>query len=790
MITIFNDLFKTDTPFFKEIDEVLELIRDNPNKEFIKRIRITEDKKEKNELKKKLKCIVFAGKFSKRSAINIVEQSGFACLDFDGYESFTKAVAAKNDLKKNEYIYSAFISPSGKGIKAIIRIPLGISDYKAYYEAICETFDSKIDEKTKDISRICYESYDPDIYINKDAKTWMLKKEFTEVTRTNSYPDYFKIDGASDKIDVIQKWFNKKFTLNVGEINSNLFKLACALNKAGMQQSECESMINNFYTNGDKKTEVKNIVASAYKNTAEFDTLTLIDNNKLEKARRILTSGDQKKAKRKLSREGLSEDQIDDILEYDFEDDLLEFWDTDKNGKIQLNDFKFKLFLENRGFFKVQLNEKEYTFVKVYNNVINEVSEIAIKDFVLNYVEQIDIKVYNFFARATAKFSEAYLNQLSTRELTMLRDTAEDSYLFFENKIAKVNKDKIEFINYIDCGGLVWKKNIIPRAITITDGVSDFKKFINNVCNKDKERILALETAMGYLLSTYKKQNEGVAIILYDETYDDNPSGRTGKTVLSKALGELRKTTTLNGKEFDNKGQFPYDTVNLDDNILCFDDLTRKFEFEALFSVITGDLTLNKKNLQPIVVPYAQSPKILFTSNYILKGEGDSHDARKVEMELYRHYNGGFQPVDDFGKLFFSIEWEDSDWNNFYSYMIRCMQTYFNTGLIRPELKSGKVRKLVAVTNDDFMFFCDNKNWDEDTVYYTKDIMRNFEFDEDTGDYPARMNTKWFGKWLSAYFEFKGWEKIDRKVQGQRGFNLKGDGVVKTQEQEILDVAI
>ena len=103
-----------------------------------------------------------------------------------------------------------------------------------------------------------------------------------------------------------------------------------------------------------------------------------------ETLKEILKKGVQK-AKREFRKDGLTDSDIEEVIDFDFEDDFLIFWDTDKNGKLSLNDYKFKLFLENRGFYKVQLNEKEFTFVKVYNNVINEVNEIHIKDFVLNY---------------------------------------------------------------------------------------------------------------------------------------------------------------------------------------------------------------------------------------------------------------------------------------------------------------------------------------------------------------------------------------------------------------------
>lgn len=778
-VTIFNDLFVTDTPFTVEIGEALELIKNNPEKDFINKIRTLEDKSERNKLKQKLKCILFSGTFSKRKAINVVEHSGFACLDFDDLED---AEAFKEELKQNNYIYSAFISPSGNGVKALVKIPAEINNHKKYYEALCETFETKLDDKTKDISRVCYESYDPTLWVNEDSKTWVLKKEFTEVTINNDYPEYFKIKEVNTKVDVIQKWFNKKFTLNVGEINNNLYKLACALNKAGMSQSDCEFLINNEYSNGNKADEINKLIASAYKNTSEHNTLTLIDDTKVNKAREITKKGNAK-AKKELKRNGASDEEIEDILEFDFEEDFLIFWD-ERKGKIELNDFKFKLFLENRGFYKVQLNEKEFTFVKVYNNIISEINETMIKDFVLQHVEQIDLNVYNFFARATARFSENYLNQLSTRELTMLRDNEENSFLFFKNKIIKISKDSIEYIDYIDCGGLVWKKNIIPHSFEFSTTKSDFESFINNVSNQDAERKLMLECSIGYLLNTYKKQNEGVAIILYDETLNDNPSGRTGKTVISKAVGQLRKTTTLNGKEFNTKGQFPYQTINLDDNILVFDDLTRTFKFEELFSLITGDLTLNKKNLQPIVIPYAESPKILFTSNYILSGTGDSHDARKVEIELYRHYSKSFEPKDDFGKLFFSIDWNKKDWDAFFSYMIGNMQRYFNNGIIKTELASGKTRKMISNTNEDFFDFCENDyKWDENTHYTTKKIFE--QYNDGAREVPRNMTMNWFGRWISMYVDFKDWKREDIKSNGLRTFKIKGIGQEELITEEI-----
>jgi hypothetical protein len=437
-----------------------------------------------------------------------------------------------------------------------------------------------------------------------------------------------------------------------------------------------------------------------------------------------------------------------------------------------LNDYKFKLFLENRGFYKVQLNEKEFTFVRVYNNIINETNETNIKDFVLNHVVDVDMHVYNFFAKSTSKFTENYLNQLSTKELAMVRDTENESFLFFKNGVLKITKDKTELIDYINIGGFVWEKNIIEHNYFENKNQSDFEKFINNISNKNEKRKLIIETAIGYLLNNHKKQDEGLAIVFYDETLNDNPSGRTGKTLISKALGQCRKLVTLNGKEFNNKGQFPYQTINLDDNIICFDDMERSFKFESLFSIITGNLVLNKKNLQPIEIPFSKSPKILFTSNYILSGTGDSHDARKIEIELFRHYSKSYKPINEFGKLFFT-GWNDQEWNAFFKYMVCNIQKYFVNGLLFSELKTGKTKKVIANTCEDFFDFCENEfNWKNENYYTTKEIMQNYA--DGVREMPRSMNVSWFGRWLGMYFDYKQWKREDTTYGGVRKFMILG----------------
>jgi hypothetical protein len=92
----------------------------------------------------------------------------------------------KETLSKNKYVYSVFISPSGNGLKILIKIPADPDNHKNYFNSLEKYFNSPYFDKTsKNISRVCYESYDPLIYINANSSIWdtIEEPEYKEVNR-------------------------------------------------------------------------------------------------------------------------------------------------------------------------------------------------------------------------------------------------------------------------------------------------------------------------------------------------------------------------------------------------------------------------------------------------------------------------------------------------------------------------------------------------------------------------------------------------------------------------------
>jgi hypothetical protein len=280
-------------------------------------------------------------------------------------------------------------------------------------------------------------------------------------------------------------------------------------------------------------------------------------------------------------------------------------------------------------------------FVKVTNNLIDHTSEKEIKDFILNYLQEVDdLSVSTITLQTTLDFLvRSSLPYYHTIDIYFIEDTKDSAYLYYQNCAVRITKDLIEPIDYLDLGGYVWKDHIINRKFKICDEYQcDYSIFIGNICGNDEDRIKTMEATIGFMMHGYKNLIYCPAVILNDEVISDNPEGGTGKGLFMNALSQMKKLVVIDGKAFAFEKSFPYQLVSADTQILCFDDVKKHFDFERLFSVVTEGLTLEKKNKDAIKIPFSKSPKIGITTNYAIKGSGNSFARRKWEVELHQHY--------------------------------------------------------------------------------------------------------------------------------------------------------
>ena len=250
----------------------------------------------------------------------------------------------------------------------------------------------------------------------------------------------------------------------------------------------------------------------------------------------------------------------------------------------------------------------------------------------------------------------------------------------------------------------------------------------------------------------------------------------------------MKKLITINGKDFTFERAFAYQLVSADTQIIAFDDVKKYFDFEKLFSVITEGLTLEKKNKDAITIPFEKSPKIIITTNYAIKGAGNSFARRKWELELHQHYHENFVPHDEFGKMFFT-DWDTEEWSQFDNYMVDCLQLFLNKGLIKSKFVNLKVRQLSAETCHDFIEWCGlidgavpNRNFVDGGRVSMQTLYEEFVIEYP--DYAPRakysISRTRFYRWLISYCLFKD------GVNPKHGRDASGKWIILKPIEEIV----
>ena len=160
----------------KPLEEILNDIKKGTYRTKISEIRtfLDNDKKdEAAELKKQLDAFTVSGTFSNgRSVDKIQIYSQYVILDIDKL-SILQLQEVKNTARLAVYTYAAFVSPSGNGIKIVVKVNTNKEVHKEAYKQVVDYYERAlnidIDTSGSDICRLCFVSYDDECYINNHS---------------------------------------------------------------------------------------------------------------------------------------------------------------------------------------------------------------------------------------------------------------------------------------------------------------------------------------------------------------------------------------------------------------------------------------------------------------------------------------------------------------------------------------------------------------------------------------------------------------------------------------------
>lgn len=792
-VSYFKTYLDTSPSVSKDVSFFLDRIRDGASKDIISKLRTASTEEEESALKKSLPLVCFNGHFTRRAKAGLKKSSGLMILDFDDFNSTDEAKELKETLKKDKHVFSTWFSPR-MGVKALYRIidVLNDEEFKEVYSQVKDKYPN-LDDSGKDISRMCFESYDPNIYVNLEAEVFIpevveaLTEENNDIGQVTNIPLKDQ-DVIANRLIV---WFKDKEHFDPSKRNNSIFKLASAFNNFGVSKSTALNYCMSYAKDSSKLKEVQKVIESAYKKTSSFGTQFFEDTKKKKKLTNMVLTGKKQKEIEKhfsdIDKEALATEVevIKNTVRVD------EFWKFDFNGKMIIDPYMFKLYLQNLNYYKYYPvgNDKTFVFITKESNFLDNINEFQMKDRVMNNLLVNDeIDVFNSVANQTRLFTSQYLSMIETADVSIEKDGKDYAMIYFKNTAIKVTQSKVEEIDYDDLDGHIWTDQVIKRNFTNADHhESMFRSFVWYISGQETERYNTMKSIIGYLLHSYKTSANNKAIILNDEVISDNPNGGSGKGLLTNAISQMKKVSTIDGKTFDFNKSFPYQTVATDCQVLAFDDVKKNFNFEQLFSIITEGITIEYKGKDAIKIPIKDSPKVLISTNYTLKADGGSFERRMFEVELSSYFGSHHSPLDQFGCMLFD-DWDDLEWARFDHFMVNCVQYYLEHGLVTYEQKNLKIRKLMNETAREFYEWMESKDEPRnlDRIYYKQWMA---DFTRDYNDFDKWLTQRLFNTWIKKYYSFKNISLSSGSTNGQRYYqiDLPDQAIDLDEEDDVWD---
>lgn len=441
------------------------------------------------------------------------------------------------------------------------------------------------------------------------------------------------------------------------------------------------------------------------------------------------------------------------------------YWATDQKGKVSFNYKRCYTFLRNRGFGRIRMQGAK-PYVQFQNHVIKTVERGDVKDFVMDVTEQIAPEdVQNLLYQGGHFYlGDHSLENLKYFDIDFERPRKDSQNMHFANKFWKVTSEGITEHLPNERRQTIWNDKIIPFDATQTEPLvlfheineafiesrptadrealkeyqgkywmeitqsgeeAHFLQFLKNASNfywrdknKKKDRkeeieeymdismhLLSKLTAFGYMCHRFHNASTAKAVICMDGKLSEvgASNGRSGKSIFGLALSKILPQAYIGGKRRNlTEDQFLFEEVNEKIENVFFDDIRANMDFEFFFPNITGRWMINRKGVGRITLPPETSPKLLFTTNHAVNGDGASFRDRQHYIVFSDYYNDNHKPTDDFGVLFFD-EWDQKQWNLFYNMTATCLQLYFQHSLVEAPSSDIELRRLRQQMGEDFL---------------------------------------------------------------------------------------
>lgn len=453
-------------------------------------------------------------------------------------------------------------------------------------------------------------------------------------------------------------------------------------------------------------------------------------------------------------------------------------WWSEKDGKVTIVKLGLIRFLTEAGYAKLPSKES-FRLIQNEGNIVREVSIFAIRDFILDYLQENDqLDVMKEFVKSDY-LNKVVIESLPTTEIEFHRDSDDKCFLYFQNIAVEITEDSFTLVKYENLEKPIWQDWKIDRNINGSKYTGClFEDFIQKVTThseftekQHQKRIKSLESIMGYLIHRFRSRATAKAIVLTDMTLNEDgiANGRTGKGIFMQAISHLRRVLEKDAKLLKpGKSQFHNQDVDENTDIVFYDDASREFNFDYLYGMITTSFYVEEKYKKARQIPFELSPKIVVASNHPLLGQlGPSTEGRKFEFEFTDYFGLYRTPEQVYNQVLFD-DWDDEEWNQFYLYVIRSIQGFLRKGLVPCfEINLAANRLRTEIEDDRFIKFVEEyveigKKYDKKEIHDR--FLEFIEFD----DFSSNLFTRYLAKYaIISGYRFHVWPS-----NGKRFFTL------------------
>ncbi len=278
----------------KDFLKILEDIKSGTYKNAITYLRksLADDKKEAAErAKKSLPAFTPSATFNGGRKMEFLQHyNALMVLDIDKLEK-EKLQQCKTKIRMDDFVFASFVSPSGNGLKIFVKVSTDKEQHKETFLELQRYFEEllqvEIDKSGKDITRLCFFSYDPELYLNEHSEIFNCHAERSrsiaqtgsDENQQNLPPEKPKTKSqkptTDDTLLIYEhtvRFTENKVRFEEGNRNNFVFALANNLNRKGISEAMALGYILADY--GYDAKEVTTAVQSAYQNTAEHNTDT------------------------------------------------------------------------------------------------------------------------------------------------------------------------------------------------------------------------------------------------------------------------------------------------------------------------------------------------------------------------------------------------------------------------------------------------------------------------------------------------------------------------------------